>query len=352
MPRVLLVVVWLLFAAAGPAASQDPLADPASRSAAPGVATRPEPPAQGPAPGTEAPRFAGSHRLGPHDVVAVAVLQAPELDVSVPVSEQGTLSLPLLGSVRATGLTTQELETSIEAQLRERYIRDPHVTVRLAELRSQPVSIIGAVNRPGTYQLTGAGTLLEALALAGGPSEEAGDTVVVQRGRPTASPVSTAASPPDAAACAAGPGDGCPSIVPVDLKQLLASRDPALNIAVTPGDVIAVQTAAVVYVVGAINKPGSFHVRGHDRVTVLRALALGGGVTPMAATHDAIVLRDTDRGARVEIPVDLDAILKGRVPDVALEAQDVLFVPTSGAKAAARATVDTLIRIVSFRLFP
>ena len=350
MSRSLFVVVWLLTTAAAgaAAASQKPAIDPASPSTAPG---QPDPAvthADDPTAPAAAPLHDGGHRLGPHDVVAVAVLQAPELNTSARVSEQGDVSLPLLGPVRASGLTTTELETSIQTQLRAKYIRDPHVTVRLTELHSQPVSLMGAVKRPGTYQLQGAGTLLEALALAGGLADDAGDMARVQRGRARASLASSGQD----TGCAAGDAGRCQPIVEVDLKALLASRDPALNVAVGPGDVIAVQSAAVVYVVGAIGKPGSFYVRGNDHVTVLRALALAGGVTPLAATHDAVVLRDTPQGTRVEIAVDLDAVLKGRAPDVPLEAQDVLFVPTSGAKVAARVTLDTLIRIVSFRLFP
>lgn len=348
MYRHSIVVLWLLSAvpAAAADAGQWPPAGETGAPAASGQTELPAVPETGRAPANPSPPLSvGGHRLGPHDVVAVSVLQAPELNATVRVSEGGEISLPLLGSVQAGGLTPSELENSIEAQLRAKYIRNPDVTVSLTELHSQPVSVMGAVKRPGIYQLQGAGTLLEALALAGGLAENAGDKVMVQRTR--------AAQPHQLdPACAAGDASRCAQVLEIDLKELLASRNPALNIPIRPGDVVAVQSAAVVYVVGAVTKPGSFFVGGNDGLTVLRALALGGGATPLADLDDAVVLRGTDSGDRVEIPVDLEAILKGRTADLPLEAQDVLFVPTSGAKMAARATVDTLLRLFTFRVIP
>lgn len=355
MYRHSIVVLWLLSAVstASAYAGQWPPAGDAAAPAASGQTELIAAPDAARAPVTPSPSlYDGDHRLGPHDVVAVSVLQAPELNATVRVSEGGEISLPLLGAVQAGGLTPRELETAIEAQLRAKYIRNPDVTVSLTELHSQPVSVMGAVKRPGIYQLQGAGTLLEALALAGGLAENAGDKVMVQRTRAGVAPAQAVQPHQLDPACAAGDANRCAQVLEIDLKDLLASRNPALNIPIRPGDVVAVQSAAVVYVVGAVTKPGSFYVGGNDRLTVLRALALGGGAAPHADMDDAVVLRDADGGERVEIPVDLEAILKGRTPDVPLEAQDVLFVPTSGAKAAARATVDTLLRLFTFRVIP
>jgi polysaccharide export outer membrane protein len=136
----------------------------------------------------------------------------------------------------------------------------------------------------------------------------------------------------------------------VNLKTLLASADPALNVVLRPGDVVAVRGAAVVYVVGEVNKPGAFHVPGHEQLTVLRALALGGGVTPIAATREAQVLRHGNPAGPTEMTVDLDALLSGRVPDIPLTAQDVLFVPASGGKRAARFTAAAFLRLMPLRL--
>jgi len=290
--------------------------------------------------------LAGSdYRIGPNDVLSVTVLQAKELDVSTRVSAQGNISLPLIGVVRAAGLTPQQLEVEIERLLSEKYIHEPDVTVQLTELQSQPLSVVGAVRLPGTFQVRGPRTLLEALSLAGGLAEDAGDVVMVLRsdrdgaadGFPRVAPDVTDAR------------EIAPGVLQVQLKPLLESHDPRLNIMVRPGDVVNVQSAAIVYIVGAVKRSGAFAMRGNDRLTVLRALALGEGTLPMAARGESLVVRTNERGERVEIPVNLDDILKGKSPDIELEAQDVFFVPTSGAKSAARATLDALTRIVTLR---
>ena len=276
-------------------------------------------------------RVAGGpdYRIGADDQIAVNVLQAPELNTTTRVSEQGAISLPLLGAVRASGLTAVELESAIEEQLGSKYIKNPDVTVQVTDMRSHPVSVVGAVERPGVLQVRGSTTLLEVLSLAGGLRADAGDVAVVVH-----------------------KGEGDTAIpIEVKLKPLLESRDPSLNVAIYPGDLVNVRSAEVVYVVGAVKKPGAFAMRGNDRLTVLRALALGEGLESTAAQGDAIVVRTGQDGQRVEIPVDLAALLKGRNPDVPLEAQDVLFVPTSGGRVAARATLDAMLRILSWRPF-
>jgi polysaccharide biosynthesis/export protein len=271
----------------------------------------------------------GDYRIGSHDVLAVAVLQAPELNTSVRVSDAGEVSLPLIGSVQASGLTTQQLELAIEAKLREKYIREPEVTVQLTDLQSQPVSVVGAVQKPGVYQLRGARTLLEVISLAGGLAPDSGDTVSVLR-RSEAAPAAT---------------------VEVDLKTLMNAADERTNVAIFPGDVVTVRTAAIVYITGAVKKPGAFATRGNDRITVLRALALGEGALPTASS-DAVVLRTTEQGDRVEIPVNLGALMKGKVPDVPMIAQDVLFVPVSGGKVATRVAIETMTRVLTLRIIP
>jgi polysaccharide export outer membrane protein len=282
-----------------------------------------------------APRSAGvpiepvltpsEYRIGSDDVLSITVLQAPELNTSVRVAEAGDISLPLIGVLRASALTTRELEDAIKERLRAKFIRDPEVSVLVTEVRSHGVSVVGAVNRPGLIQVRGTSTLLEVLSLAGGLADTAGDSVVVVR-------------------------QGPEGTTPIDIKlKALLSADISANIAMQPGDVVNVQNAALIYVMGAVNKPGAFAMRGNDRLTVLRALAYGEGTTAAAAKGDAFVLRLDGKGERIEIPLDLDAILKGRTPDVEMQAQDLLFVPQSGAKTAGKATLDYLTRIISLR---
>ncbi|MEQ1758993.1 MAG: polysaccharide biosynthesis/export family protein [Vicinamibacterales bacterium] len=269
------------------------------------------------------------YRIGADDVLSITVLQAPELNTSVRVAEAGDISLPLIGVVHASALTTRELENAIKTRLREGFIRDPEVTVLVTEIRSRGVSVVGAIQRPGVIQVRGTTTLLEVLSMAGGLSANAGDSVVVVRGNGQTTAQQT---------------------IDIKLKALMAA-DMAANIQLLPGDVVNVQSAALIYVMGSVNKPGAYAMRGNDRLTVLRALAYGEGAAAAAGKSSAFVLRVGDQGERVEIPVNLDDILKGRAPDIEMQAQDVLFVPENGSKKASIATINYLTRIISLRGF-
>jgi polysaccharide export outer membrane protein len=294
-------------------------------------------PVDAPSPWVQPTLASTEYRIGPDDLISVTVLQASELNASVRVSETGDISLPLLGMVRAADLTTAELELRLEDRLREKYIRNPDVTVRAVEIRSHGVAVVGAVRHAGVVQIPRAAPLLDVISLAGGLADDAGDSVLIMR-KPAATGVE-----------ASGTTGTVREVIP--LKALMQSQ-PAANVAIHPGDVVNVQSAAVVYVVGAVNKPGAFAMRGNDRLTVLRAVALGEGVTSVASTQNALVLRTRSGGERTEIPIDLRAVLKGTAPDIALEPQDLLFVPTNGGKVATRAMLDYATRLFTFRVIP
>jgi polysaccharide export outer membrane protein len=279
------------------------------------------------------------YRIGPNDVLSIAVLQASELNTSVRVSEQGEVSIGLAGIVPVGGLTLRQAEQAIKARLQQKYIRDPEVVVQVTEIQSHPISVLGAVRKPGVFQVRGTKTLLEVLSLAEGVADTAGDSVIVMRGQ----------------AGIGGPAtEGSPTAAPIEvkLKTLLASTDPAANISIHPGDVVKVPQAAMVYVVGEVKKPGAFPMPSNEKLTVLRAIALGEGLAPTAAKGDVLILRSKENGERHEIAVHLDRILKSKETDIVLQAQDVLFVPTSGGKAVARGTLDALTRILSWRPIP
>jgi polysaccharide export outer membrane protein len=277
------------------------------------------------------PVDAAEYRIGPNDLLAISVVQAPELNAAVRVSDAGEISLPLLGPLRATGLRVDQLEAQIERLLGAKYIRTPDVTVQVAELHSQPVSVLGAVSKPGVFQIRGRYTLLEILSLAGGLTEDAGNTaLIVRKGAHFGAAANTAT-------------------FQVPLGDPTDSQNAPVDVAIYPGDVVKVQTAGIVYVVGAVNKPGSFALRGNHALTVLRAIAVAEGFTPTAAKRDAVILRTNEAGERLDLTVDLNAILARKKDDVALQPADVLFVPVSGGKVVARAAIDVLARIVTFR---
>lgn len=276
----------------------------------------------------------GDYGVGPDDLLTIAVVQAPELNVTVRVARNGEITVPLLGPLRTTGLTIRQLEGHIADLLRAKYIRQPDVSVQLTELHSRPVAVMGAVQQPGVFQIRGRQSLLQVLSLAGGLAPHAGDTIIIVRDENTSGPTD--------------PLRTARPIIQVPLADLMEARGAALDVTIYPGDVVKVQSAALVYVVGAVKKPGSFAVRGSRGVTVLRAVALAEGLGP-TAKHDVRILRSTASGDRTELAVDLDAIFKGKKQDMVLQAEDVLFVPTSGGRVIALATVDALARVVSFR---
>jgi polysaccharide export outer membrane protein len=267
------------------------------------------------------------YRVGAGDRLAISVLQLPEMRTSVRVSQQGAISVPLLGIVPVSGLSAAEVERKLADELRRTYVRDPQVSVQVEEIESHPISVVGAVAEPGIYQVRGPMNLLSVLSLAKGVTDVAGNRVLVVR-----------------ADASAAPAD-------LELKQLLESGDPSLNVVVHPGDVVKVPAAPMIYIVGEFKKPGAFPMPRGDRLTVLRALALGEGLLPMADKKDAVIMRAATDGTQSEIGIRLDRIIKAEEPDPVLQANDVLFVPGSGGKAAAQATLNALSRLIMFRPF-
>jgi polysaccharide export outer membrane protein len=267
------------------------------------------------------------YRVGPGDRLSVSVLQMPDMKTSVRVSQQGAISLPLIGAVQVSGLSSSEIEKRLADELRRTYVRDPQVSVQVEEIESHPISVVGAVAEPGTFQVRGPMHLLAVLSLAKGVTDTAGNRVLVVRADQAATPID------------------------LDLKQLLESGDPALNVVVNPGDVVKVPAASMIYIVGEFKKPGAFPMPRGDRLTVLRAMALGEGLSPMAAKKDAVIMRTDATGKQTEIEIRLDRIIKAEEPDPQLQANDVLFVPGSGGKAAAAATLGAISRLISLRPF-
>jgi polysaccharide biosynthesis/export protein len=266
------------------------------------------------------------YRVGPGDRLSVSVLQMPDMKTTVRVSQQGAISMPLLGVVQVSGLSASQIETKLADELRRTYVRDPQVSVQVEEIESHPISVVGAVAEPGTFQVRGPMHLLAVLSLAKGVTDIAGNRVLVMRADST-------------------------TPVDLDLRQVLESGDPGLNVIVNPGDVVKVPTASMIYIVGEFKKPGAFPMPRGDRLTVLRALALGEGLGPLAAKKDAVIMRTDATGKQTEIEIRLDRIIKAEEPDPVLQANDVLFVPGSGGKAAAAATLGAISRVISLRPF-
>jgi len=313
---------------------------------------------------------AGEYRIGPEDVLNINIFEAQELNREVRVSAGGDISLPLLGSVRATGLTPRELEFVLQELLHRTYMKDPHVSVFVREMQSHPVSVMGAVRRPGVFQIRGSKTLLEVLSLAEGLADDAGETAIILRGAAlsgepepatdrsaaTDQPSSGAQNTVAAKAVAWGL-NGNRSIsenaVQVNLKDLLESDDSRSNPLVHPGDIVKVTHAGVVYVIGEVRRPGGFALKSNEKISVLQVLALSEGLTRTAAKAEARIIRtDQQRGERKETPIDLGKILAGKAPDPVLEPKDIIFVPNSAAKTTfsrgAEVAAQTLAGLLIF----
>lgn len=275
-----------------------------------------------------------SYLLGPDDAVTVHVLGSEDrASVPLRIGPRGYLSMPLAGRVAAAGKTVEQLEELLRERLKT-YIRDPLVSVGVAEFRSRPVSVLGAVNRPGVHQVDGSKSLVEMLSLAGGVSQEAGPWVKITR-RMESGVIPLPGARTDVA--------GRFSVAQVRLGDLLEARRPGLNIPIRPHDVVAVPRADMVYVIGGVHRAGRFVLNDRESVTVLQALALAGGLKRTAKKKAARILRSREGMERVEITVNLGSVMAGRSADVPLEREDILFVPHSGGKAAARRIAEAAL---------
>ena len=275
----------------------------------------------------------GEYTIGSGDLLGIEVFDVPELSREVRVNETGYISLPLMPSkVRATGLTPYQLQDKLAELLQTNgLVSTPEVTVSVKEQHSQPITVIGAVKNPLVIQAQHKTTLLQALSQAGGISEEAGNTVIVTRSVPDAADSADPDVPPPA---------GTPQTFTINLADILDSGDGRFNIPLAGGDVVSVPRAGIIYVVGAVQKPGGFLLQNDlDRMTMLKMLSLAGGTTSTAKMKNAVILRkNLDTGQRDQVPVDLSKVMHLKTPDVQLQANDILFVPDSnGLKALHRA---------------
>jgi polysaccharide export outer membrane protein len=325
-------------------------------------------------------RHAGDYRIGPQDLLDINIFEAPELNRTVRVSENGEVSLPLLGGVHVVRLTARELENELAAKLRE-FLKDPHVSVMVTAIESHPVSVIGEVNKPGVFQVRGSKTLLEMLSMAQGLAPDAGDEVLVMRnagynrgqdgsaqamqaeaeqaGGKSTDRTKNPAEPDDNAKDGAPKNNATASTTSTDrteqgdtlainLRHLLNSRDPRFNVPIYAGDIVKVTRAGIVYVVGAVRKPGGFTVKGNEQMSLLKAIALAEGLSSTSSKgHTRIIRTDEGSGKRSEIPVELGKILDGKAPDMNLQAADIVFVPNSTGKTVLFRSTDAIVNTAS-----
>jgi polysaccharide export outer membrane protein len=251
--------------------------------------------------------------LGRGDLVEVNVYNVPELATKARVSSSGDVYLPLVDYVHVEGLSQEEAQAVIEKRLSEGgFVRNPHVTIFVDEAASQGVSLIGEVGRPGIYPDVVDHKLYEVVSQAGGFTSSASRKISIIR-------------------------KGQPDPIRIDLPRNLAD-DLSGNVEVLPGDTINVPRAPVIYVVGDVGRPCGLLV-DNGSLTVLQALALAGGTNHTAKLGGARIIHKTPAGM-VETRVQIKKMLEAKSPDITLQADDILFVPVSGARVLAGRTFE------------
>ncbi len=268
-----------------------------------------------------------AQRIRANDLIAVSVYDAPEFTRTVRVSADGLIRLPMLKRPIATdGRLPSELESAIAGALQsEGILVEPIVTVTVAEYHSRPISVMGAVKIPTTFQATSSVTLLEALTRAGGLSPDAGPEILITRNQP-------------------GPDGALTSLTQrISVKALLDAASPDANLKLSGGEEVRVPEVGKVFVVGNVKRPGAYPLHDLSETTVLKMLALAEGLAPFAAKEAFVIRRDDRSGARNEIPIALRKILERKAPDVALLANDILYVPDNSGRRATAAVLDRFV---------
>jgi polysaccharide biosynthesis/export protein len=249
------------------------------------------------------------YKIGRQDLLEIRVFDLKDLDQTVRVADDGSITLPLLGRLQVAGLTKGELEALIAKLLEERYVRNPQVTIFVKEYESKKIAVSGAVKKPDTYEMLGDKTLLEMISLAGGLDKDLGKEIIIFRSQ----------------------DDGTTQRISVDLDKLVYEADPTLNIAVLPGDIVYVPAVEKVriFVTGAVRTPNLYEVPRSEPVTVLKAVTLAGGTTDRAAESKVQIIRTDANGNRVTIPVNLKKVKRGKAEDPVLMKDDLVLVPES-----------------------
>ncbi len=329
--------------------------------------------------------------IGNGDLLSISVFDVPELTRDLRVSQSGTIGIPLVPArLHITGLTETQAQQVIADVLQANgLVSHPEVSVVVKEHKSKPITIMGAVQHPMVYEPDRGVTLLEAIAEAGGISNDAGDTILVTRAHsfvmiptpansppPPGSAPSAESSTPDEPVLsdidttsntkpAASPsateqgkdssplanstnpsksaGTPAPSgnIISINLNELIETGDMRNNILLQAGDVVTVPHGGIVYVLGAVNRPGGF-VLANDRtpMTTMKILALAGGLTRIAKTDHAVIIRTDDQGKQTETELDLKKVLARKSEDLQMRPSDILYIPDNRTKEFALQTLQ------------
>jgi len=252
------------------------------------------------------------------DLLRVSVFGVKDFDVDARVSARGNVSLPLIGDVQVAELTTDEAQAVIEKRLIDgQFMLHPQVSVFTKEYATQGISVLGEVQKPGIYPLLGSHGLFEVLSMAGGTTQKSGPIVTIRH----------RSSPND----------------PVQVKLVEVGKSADANSEILPGDTVFVSKAGIVYVVGDVKNPSGVVIENDSDMTVLKAIAIAGGVNPTAAVNRAKLIRRTSNGPE-QTAIPLKKILAAKATDLKLQPEDIIFVPNSAAKSAGRRGLEAVLQ--------
>lgn len=258
-----------------------------------------------------APEDVSTVKLMPGTMVDLHVFEETDLDGAYRLDEHGNISLPLAGSVHLESLTLREAETAVgEKLVSSQILNTPHVVVNLDEYSSQNIVVLGEVSSPGRFPVLGPRKLIDLLAMAGGQTALAGNEIVVHR----------LGQPPD---------------VTEMIHYGKDVNDPtALNVVINPGDTVLVRRAGIIYVLGAVNRPGGYVMQEAGELNVAQALALAAGTAIEAKVGSIRVIRKLPDGSLMETQVDYRKFNKGEAVPFPLKPEDIVYVPPSMIKTA------------------
>jgi polysaccharide export outer membrane protein len=327
--------------------------------------------------------------IGNGDMLDIEVFDVKELSREVRVSQTGSIGIPLVPvRLHVSGLTEVQAEQKIAEVLEANgLVSHAEVSVSVKERKSKPITVVGAVGHAMVYQADRPVTVLEVLAEAGGVANDAGDTVIVTRpsadssagtseppeigpqdpapdstskdsthvgsapasasaaARPLSAPAGQKSVPTASASTSVANSSTNPvasteppplsNTITINLSQLMETGDTSNNITLQAGDVVTVPHAGIVYVLGAVSRPGGF-VLANDRgqMTTLKILSLAGGLNATAKKDHAVIIRKDNQGQQHEVAVNLKKVLERTEEDVQLQPSDILYVPNSASRQA------------------
>lgn len=249
-------------------------------------------------------------RLMPGVLLSVAVYNEPELTTQARIDQSGDIILPLIGTIHVEGKTVAEAQEAVQGKyVSAEILKHPQVTMNVLQYVNSGVMVLGEVQAPGKYPMLAPHSLLDVIGMAGGETNLAGDTIQVEGPATDASSVRT-------------------------YNYIRGEDEGSLrNAIVSPGDTVRVKRAGVIYVLGAVYRPGGYVMQENGSLNVAQAVSLAQGTLMQAKIGSIRVIRRDPDGRLKDIPIKYKKIMEGKYPPLELQAQDIVYVPVSKVKS-------------------